>query len=69
MSRAKTANKNNPTTRVKARDIIYMGQKVKPVLFASMKGSYMAAQYENGQLVLGSNSCALSWSDVISRAE
>lgn len=64
MAKAKTASKNNPVARARAKDIIYNGQKIKPVRFISMSRSFMAAQYENGQLAVDSQGNPVSWSKI-----
>jgi len=58
---AKTASKNNPVGREKARDIIYNGQKVKPVRYLSMDRNFMAVQYEGGQLALDAKGNPVPW--------
>ena len=59
---AKTASKNNPVGREKARDIIYNGQKVKPVRFLSMDRNFIAVQYEGGQLAFDAKGNPMPWS-------
>lgn len=62
MSKAKTASKNNPTTREQAKEFFYQGQKVKPVKLITGKSSFFAAEYDgSGDLVLGPNGKALPW--------
>lgn len=62
MSKAKTASKNNPTTREQAKEYSYKGQKIKPVKLISGKSSFLAAEYEgSGDLILGSDGIALPW--------
>mgnify|MGYP000966828755 CR=1 FL=1 len=64
MAKAKTASKNNPVARARAKDIIYNGQKIKPVRYISLARSFMAAQYENGQLAMDSQGNPVSWSKI-----
>ncbi|MCC8369734.1 hypothetical protein [Rickettsia endosymbiont of Polydrusus tereticollis] len=62
MSKAKTASKNNPTSREQAKEYFYNGQKIKPVKLISAQTSFLAAEYEgSGDLVLGNNGKALAW--------
>lgn len=62
MSKAKTASKNNPTSREQAKEYKHKGRKIKPVKLISGSYSFLAAEYEDsGDLVLGSNGKALAW--------
>ncbi|HJD55549.1 MAG TPA: hypothetical protein LFW21_02680 [Rickettsia endosymbiont of Pyrocoelia pectoralis] len=62
MSKAKTASKNNPTSRERPKEFFRNGQKITPVKLFEEKGSFLAAEYEaSGELVLGSNGKALPW--------
>lgn len=62
MSKAKTASKNNPTTREQAKEFTYQGQKVKPVKLITGKSSFFAAEYDSsGDLVLAANGAPLPW--------
>ncbi|MGI4776126.1 MAG: hypothetical protein ACRYE9_04315 [Janthinobacterium lividum] len=62
MSKAKTASKNNPSTRGQAKEYFYMGMKILPVKLITEQSSYFAAEYEStGDLVLGTNGEALPW--------
>ena len=62
MGKAKTASKNNPVGREKAKDVMYSGQKVKPVRFLSMGRNFMAVQYESGQLAFDAKGNPVPWS-------
>lgn len=63
MSKAKTASKNNPTTREQAKEYTHKGQKIKPVKLISDRSSFLAAEYDgSGDLVLGSDDRPLPWS-------
>jgi hypothetical protein len=66
MSKAKTASKNNPTTREKAVEIFFNNKKVKPVKFIGNGRIYMAAAYEDGSMVYaeGANEEPLDWNSV-----
>jgi hypothetical protein len=62
MSKAKTASKNNPTTRTQAKEYFRHGRKIKPVRLISTQSSFLAAEYDDsGDLVLGENGIALPW--------
>ncbi|MCC8399841.1 MAG: hypothetical protein LF885_00580 [Rickettsia endosymbiont of Culicoides impunctatus] len=62
MSKAKTASKNNPTSREQAKEYFHNGQKIKPVKLISGKFSFLAAEYDvSGDLVVGSDGKALPW--------
>jgi hypothetical protein len=64
MAKAKTASKNNPTTREKAKEIFFNGKKVKPVLCIYGKNKYMAVQYETGEMAFDRDGIPLPWSKV-----
>ena len=65
MAKAKTASKNNPVARAKAKDILYKGLAVIPVRLVSLKGSFIAAQYkESGKLALDALNQPIAWSKV-----
>ena len=59
---AKVASRNNPSARGVAREFKYNGQTIKPVKLMTEKSTYFAAEYENGELVIGSNGSPLPWS-------
>lgn len=62
MAKAKTASKNNPTTREQAKEYFHNGQKIKPVKLISGKSSFLAAEYEgSGDLVISLDGLALPW--------
>ena len=54
MGKAKTASKNDPTTRGKgAKGKTYKGKPVRPTLYVNGGRKYMAAAYEdNGDLAM-----------------
>lgn len=63
MGKAKTASKNNPTARAKAREYLFNGKKIKPVKFISSNSTFLAAEFEDsGDLVKGNDGQILSWS-------
>ena len=68
MAKAKTASKNNPTTREKAKEVIYNGKKVKPIKYVFLGGNYMSASYEDGSVVLDSAGNPLAWAGVVTTA-
>ena len=62
MAKAKTASKNNPTTREQAREYFHNGKKIKPVKLISETSTFLAAEYdESGDLVLSANGVPLPW--------
>jgi len=62
MGKAKTASKNNPTTREQAREFTYNGQKIKPTKLVTSKSSFFAAEYDgSGDLVTDANGNILPW--------
>lgn len=61
---AKTASKNNPTSRVKAAEVFFNDKKVEPVLVIDGRRRYMAAAYEDGSMPMDSNGSPLPWADV-----
>ncbi len=62
MGKAKTASKNNPTTREKAIEYFIEGKKIVPVKIVSEKSSFFAAEYEaTGDLVFDINGLPLPW--------
>jgi hypothetical protein len=64
MGKAKTASKNNPTAREKAREFFYNGKKIKPAKFISAGKSFFTAEYEDGSVVLDVNQHPVPWSKV-----
>ena len=64
MGKAKTASKNNPTAREKAREYTYNGKKIKPAKFISDNKSFFAAEYEDGTLVMDVNKDPVPWAKV-----
>ncbi|MDX1924240.1 MAG: hypothetical protein SFT91_03330 [Rickettsiaceae bacterium] len=62
MSKAKTASKNNPTSREQAREFFYNGQKIKPVRLVTQQSSFLAAEFDgSGDLVLDNSGNPLTW--------
>jgi hypothetical protein len=61
---AKTASKNNPTSRMKATEVFYNEKKVDPVLVINGTRKYMAAAYEDGSMPMDSNGSPLPWADI-----
>ena len=64
MAKAKTASKNNPVAREKAKQMTFNGQNVKPARFISLGRNFIAVQYENGQLALDPQGNPVPWSKV-----
>jgi hypothetical protein len=64
MGKAKTASKNNPTAREKAREFFYNGKKIKPAKFIADGRSFFAAEYEDGTVVVDVNQDPVPWSKV-----
>ena len=62
MSKAKTASKNNPTSREQAKEFFFQGQKIKPVKLITPKFSFLAAEFDSsGDLVMGTDGQPLPW--------
>ena len=59
---AKVASRNNPSARGVSKEFKYNGQTIKPVKLVTEKSIYLAAEYENGELVIGINGSPLPWS-------
>ena len=64
MGKAKTASKNNPTTREKAAEIFYSGKKVKPVKYIGIERKYMAVQFEDGSMAMGHDGLPVEWNRI-----
>ncbi len=62
---AKTASKNNPTTRESAREFFFEGKKVKPAKLILENTSFLGAEYDGGDIVV-SNGVPIHWSSVVS---
>ena len=61
-AKAKTASKNNPTSREQTKEYFHNGQKIKPVKLVAAQNSFLAAEYESsGELVVGGNGQPLPW--------
>ena len=68
MSNAKTASKNNPTSREQSRDFFHDGKKIKPVKLITPKYSFLAAEYDDsGDLVVGTNGEPMTWTSAKSQ--
>lgn len=65
---AKTASKNNPSTRVAAKDTFYNGKKVKPARFEG-ESVYMIAVFEDGMPVLGADGTPMPYASVMSAVD
>ncbi len=61
-TKAKTASKNNPTTRGSAKEYFFGGQKIKPVKLIMDNGSFFGAEFDgSGDVVLDSGGRPLPW--------
>jgi hypothetical protein len=59
---AKTASKNNPSTREQAIEFFHNGKKIKPVKLVTQKSSFFAAEYDGSStLVVDANGAPLPW--------
>ncbi len=65
MGKAKTASKNNPTTRKKAKIFSYNGKDIKPCKYVGENSTYMAAVYDDGNLVEDANGDPVPWGDLV----
>ena len=61
---AKTASKNNPTSRLKAAEVFYNDKKIEPVLVIDGARRYMAAAYEDGSMPMDSKGSPLPWASL-----
>ena len=64
MAKAKTASKNNPTSRQKSIDVFYGGKKVVPVEIITEETRFIGAQYEDGAVVKSPSGDFVFWSQV-----
>jgi hypothetical protein len=62
MAKAKTASKNNPLSREAAKEFFYNGKKIVPVLYIGSGRSYMAAQFETGDMPSDKQGNPIPWS-------
>jgi hypothetical protein len=58
----KIQSKNDISARGKIKEFLFNGQKIKPVKLITETSTFLAAEYENGDLVLGSAGNPLPWS-------
>ena len=62
MSKAKVGSRNNPSARGSAKEFLYNGKKIKPVKLITATSTYFAAEYDNGELVVGPDGASpLPW--------
>lgn len=62
MGKAKTASKNNPTSRVGAKEFFYNEKKIKPVKLVGIKSTFFGAEYvDNNALVLDDKGSPIPW--------
>jgi hypothetical protein len=64
MAKAKTASKNNPSTRKKDADVHYNSKKVVPVEVITDEMRFIGAQYEDGSVVKGPDGNFVFWSQI-----
>ncbi len=64
MGKAKTASKNNPLGREKAKSFTYNGKAIKPVRYISLERNFIAAQYDDGELALDAQKNPVPWSKI-----
>ncbi|MGL9732918.1 MAG: hypothetical protein ACR5KW_02740 [Wolbachia sp.] len=64
--KAKTASKNNPTQRQKAKQKMYKDKPVKPVKYIDrdLCMNYMSAEHGDGSLVQDKNGNPIKWEAV-----
>ena len=68
MGKAKTASKNNPTSRKQARKFFLDGVEIKPAKFISANGSLMVAEREDGTVVFDHNNKPMPWAQASRRS-
>jgi hypothetical protein len=63
MSKSKTAlkSKNNPNARGAVKKFFCQGREIKPVLLIAETSTYLAAEYDDGELALNAQGVALPW--------
>ncbi|MDR0288854.1 MAG: hypothetical protein LBH78_02260 [Rickettsiales bacterium] len=64
--KAKTASKNNPTQRQKAKQKMYKDKPVKPVRYIDRESrmDHMSAEYGDGSLVQDESGNPIKWEAV-----
>ncbi|MGL9681456.1 MAG: hypothetical protein ACR5K2_00270 [Wolbachia sp.] len=64
--KAKTASKNNPTHRQKAKQKMYKDKSIKPVRYIDRDScmNYMSAEYVDGSLVQDESGNPIKWEAV-----
>jgi hypothetical protein len=67
--KAKTASKNNPTTRERAKKVSFNGRDIKPVEIITDCSRFLGAEYEdNGDLVTDQSGVLMTWKKAVSAA-
>lgn len=62
MSKAKTASKNNPSSRESAKEFFCKGRKIRPVKLVTSKSTFLAAEYDDsGEVVVGTDNNPVPW--------
>lgn len=64
MAKAKTAAKTGATAKADKKPFLYEGKKIKPVRLISLGRNFMAAQYENGSLLVDTKGEVLAWAKI-----
>ena len=64
MAKAKTASKNNPLAREAAKEFFYESKKIVPVLYIGDGRSYMAAQFETGDMPMDKQGNPIPWAQI-----
>lgn len=59
--KAKTASKNNPTTRETARKFYHNGKEVKPTKIVTLTRSVLGAEDEEGNVVYDAAGAVVPW--------
>jgi len=58
---AKTASKNNPTSREQSKKYLLDGKEIKPVQIILQNKSFFGAEYDSGELIVNKKGSPLSW--------
>ncbi len=59
-------SKNNPNARKAAIQKTYNGKVVKPVKYIGQHGTYIAGQYEDGEVIFDNNEKPIPYKKLIS---
>jgi hypothetical protein len=62
MSKAKTASKNNPTSREQAKKFLFEGKIIKPTQIVADNKSFFGAEFDgSGDVVMNKAGKPMSW--------